>query len=641
LVPVQTYKFGNFELDRSRFELRRDGRLLKVERIPLELLLLLAEKNGNVVSRQEIIERLWGKDVFVDTEHGINTAIRKIRTALREHVERPRFIQTVSGKGYRFVPETLNANGNGDSAAVEELSLPTEPLSAPGTKRVLAKAAEHSGFRWLAAAIGLLLLAAGVMVALNVAGLRDRVFAKQHISPIHSIAVLPLVNLSGDSSQDYFADGMTEALIADLGQIGALRVISRTSMMHYKGTQKTLPEIARELGVDAVAEGSVEREGSRVRITAQLIEAKTDRHLWAHTYDRDLTSVLTLQGEVARAIANEIKIKVTPEEQARLARARTVNPEANEFYLVGRYFLKLGDLTSKSAAEDVAKAIGYFQKAIEKDPSHAPAHAALAEAYVWLGETTAANSLETFSRAKAEAAKAVELDDTLAEGHASLAAALAEHWEWATAGREFDRALELNPNSAAVHAGHSDYLAKVGRPQAAIAEAKLAAELDPLSLRSYFDLGLHYYNARQYDLALEQTRKIRELDPYADVQWLLGVTYREKGMYEEAIREFQKMGGHPYALAHLGNAYARAGRVAEARETISNLKDRLQKESVTYGIALVYAGLGETDEAFAWLKKAYIVRDKGLTYLRVDPPLDPLHSDPRFRDLVRRVGLTP
>jgi TolB-like protein/Tfp pilus assembly protein PilF len=450
---------------------------------------------------------------------------------------------------------------------------------------------------------------------------------------IRSLAVLPLDNLSGDPQQEYFADGMTEALITDLGQIAALRVISRTSVMRYKGTKKTLPEIARELAVDAVAEGSVMREGNRVRISAQLIEGKSDRHLWARSYDRDLTSVLALQGEVAQAIANEIQIKMTPEEQARLARDRPVNPEAHELVLRGTYSMYGGDSY---------KAIDDFQQAIEKDPSYALAHAALALGYNLLGDHEGVPSTETFTRAKAAASKALELDDALAEGHAEFAYAVScLDWDWATAEKEFKRALELNPNSDLILAGYALYLARVGRLREAISVAKRQLEVDPLQVGANIHAAIIYYEARQYDQALKQIRKAFELDPKANAHWTLGVIYREKGIYGEAVREFQQLGDNPYVLSHMGNAYARAGQVTEARETVARLKERVGKQNVTYGIALVYAGLGEKDEAFAWLEKAYKERDKGLTFLKVDQCLDPLRSDPRFQDLLCRVGLPP
>jgi len=452
---------------------------------------------------------------------------------------------------------------------------------------------------------------------------------------INSIAILPLQNLSGDPGQDYFADGITEELIADLGQVSALRVISRTSAMTYKGTKKTLPEIARELGVDAIVEGSVVRERNQVRITAQLINARTDDHIWAHNYVRDLTSVLALQGEVAQTIADEISIKMTPQEQARLARARPVNGEAQDLYLQGKHLLNEGD---------PQKAIGYLQQAIDKDPNYASAHAALAEGYGRAGEAGWLPYTEAFPRQKTEATKAIELDDALPEGHAELANAVMDlSWDWTTSGKELRRALELNPNSASVHATYAYYLERVGRLPEAIAEAKRVLELDPVSSRSFLTAGIRYYFAHQYDLALAQLQRASALEPNPPAflfPFPLGVIYAEKGKYEEAVGEFQKLGDKPHALGHMGNAYARMGKGSEAQETISKLEEHVQKSGIgRYEIALVYAGLGEKDEAFTWLEKSYDARDKGLTYLKIDPCLDPLRSDPRFARLVRRVGL--
>lgn len=450
---------------------------------------------------------------------------------------------------------------------------------------------------------------------------------------VHSIAILPLQNLSGDPKQEYFADGTTEELIADLGQVSALRVISRTSAMTYKGTKKTLPEIGRELGVDVVVEGSVVREGDQARITAQLIDARTDRHIWARSYNRNLTSVLALQGEVAQTIADQIKIEMTPQEQGRLARARPVNKEAQDLYLLGIYFLNAGD---------PRHAIEYLQEAIDKDPGYAPAHAALANGFGWLGEAGLLPYFEAFSRQKAEAAKAVEMDDALPEGHAELAsAAMNLSWEWATAGSEFQRALELNPNSATVHAAYAFYLARQGQLPAAIAEVKRDLELDPVSGRSFSNAGFAYYFARQNDEALAKIQRAHALEPDPSAFYFpLGVIFVEKGMYAEAIEQFQKLGDQPHALGHMGNAYARMGRATEAREMILKLEEHVQKTGLgRYEIALVYAGLGRKDEAFAWLEKSFAAHDKGLTYLKIDPCLDSLRSDLRFNDLVRRVGL--
>jgi TolB-like protein/Flp pilus assembly protein TadD len=451
----------------------------------------------------------------------------------------------------------------------------------------------------------------------------------------HAIAVLPLQNLSGDPRQDYFADSMTEELIADLGQVSASRVISRTSTMTYKGTTKTLPQIARELGVDTVVEGSVLRQGKQVRITAQLIDARTDHHLWARSYVHDLNDVLTLQGEVARTIADQIRIAVTPEERARLARPRTVDPEAQELYLQGMQALDTGNPRS---------GIGYFQKAIDKDPNYAQAHAALADSYGWMGEAGWMPYSEAFAKQKAAAIKAIALDEALPEGHVQLAhAAMNLDWDWATEGKEFKRALELNPNSAPVRWAYSSYLERMGRLPEAISELQLALQLDPISSRAFHSSAFGYYYARQYDRALLQMQHASALhhEP-AVLIFPLAVIYVEKGMYEEAIQQFQKLGDQPHALGHIGNAYARMGRKADAREMISELQKHVQNTGVgRYEIALVYAGLGEKDEAFAWLEKSFAARDKGLTYLKIDPCLDPLRSDSRFQGLVRRVGLPP
>jgi TolB-like protein/thioredoxin-like negative regulator of GroEL len=449
----------------------------------------------------------------------------------------------------------------------------------------------------------------------------------------HAIAVLPLQNLSGDPRQDYFADSMTEELIADLGQVSASRVISRTSAMTYKGTTKTLPQIARELGVDTVVEGSVLRQGNQVRITAQLIDAKTDHHLWARSYVRDLNDVLTLQAEVARTIADQIRIAVTPEERARLARPRTVDPEAQELYLQGMQALSTGNPGS---------AIGYFRKAIDKDPNYAQAYAALANSYGWMGEAGWMPYSEAFPKEKTAAIKAIALDEALPEGHVQLAqAAMDLDWDWATEGREFKRALELNPSSAPVRWAYSNYLERMGRLPEAISELQLALQLDPISSRAYHNTAFGYYYARQYDQALLQMQHASALrhEP-AELIFPLAVIYVEKGMYEETIQQFKKLGDQPHALGHMGNAYARMGREAEAREMISQLQKHVQDTGVgRYEIALVYAGLGEKDEAFAWLEKSFAARDKGLTYLKIDPCIDPLRSDSRFKDLVKRVGL--
>jgi TolB-like protein/Flp pilus assembly protein TadD len=452
---------------------------------------------------------------------------------------------------------------------------------------------------------------------------------------VHAIAILPLQNLSGDPHQDYFADSMTEELIAALGQVSALRVISRTSTMTYKGTTKTLPQIARELAVDTVVEGSVLRQDNQVRITAQLIDARTDHHLWARSYVRNLNDVLTLQGEVARTIADQVRIAVTPEERARLGRPRTVDAEAQELYLQGTQALDTGNPRS---------GIGYFQKAIDKDPNYAQAYAALADSYEWMGQAGWMPYSEAFPKQKAAAIKAIALDEALPDGHVQLAnAAMNLDWDWATEGKEIKRALELNPNSAPVHWAYAGHLQRMGRLPEAISEMQLALQLDPISSRAFENSAFVYYFARQYDQALLQIQRASELQHEPGLLiFTLAAICVERGKYEEAIQQFRKLGGQPHALGHMGNAFARMGREAEAREMISELQKQVQNTGIgRYEIALVYAGLGEKDEAFLWLEKSFAARDKGLTYLKIDPCLDPLRSDSRFQDLVRRVGFPP
>jgi len=478
-----------------------------------------------------------------------------------------------------------------------------------------------------AAALGL------ALVALGYIGYK-KLYGDSHArSGIRSIAILPLENLSGDPGQEYFADGMTEELINDLGQVSTLRVISLTSSMSYKGTKKNLPEIARELAVDAVVEGGVLREGNQVRISAQLIDGRTDRPVWAHTYVRDLTSVLAWQGEVAQAIAVEISIKVTPQEQARLARERPLDPVAQDQYLHGIL------LRSK---DDCESAVEYFNRAIEKSPGYAEAHAALASCFGRMGESGRMPYEEAFTRQKAEALKAIELDDSLPEAHAELAnTAMTLDWNWPAAAAQFRRALELNPNSSTTHQKYAFYLVRTGQMAEALAEIERAVDLDPVAPPTFHSEGFIYYFCHQYDQALAVTRTVQGLKiDLPDWNLLQGDIYAEKGMYAESIAAFLEAGGGPYSLGHLGNAYARAGQIDAARKTISQLEEHIRKDGVgRYETALVYAGLGDKKEAFKWLEDSYRAHDVGLVYLKIDPCLDPLRSDPRFDDLLRRVGL--
>jgi len=511
--------------------------------------------------------------------------------------------------------------------------------------------------RWWLAVVGAAALAVvgAALIAVNVAGLRDRLLSGvgarsrpsgMPLPKIESIAVLPLENLSGDPGQEYFADGMTEELIADLGQIEALRVTSRTSVMRFKGArpQGGIKEIARQLNADAVMEGSVIRSGDRVRITEQLIEAKTDRHLWAHSYERDLRDILTLQDEVARAITNEIEVKVSPREQARFASARSVDPEAHDAYLKGRFYW------NKRTADGLKKAIEYFQQAIESDPPYALAYAGLADCYLMLGAPDYAvlPPQGGFPKAEAAARKALQIDDTLAEAHCTLAYSEGFfRWDWLGAEGEFRRALEINPSYATAHEWYALLLKNQGRFAEAFDEIERARTLDPLSLIINCDVAQMYYWARQYDRSTQEFQKALEMDPnFAVAHWGLGRAYVEKHMFREATAEIQKAialsSGSTVPLASLGHAYAVAGERAAARDTLNKLMDLSKRINVSsYDIALIHAALGEKDQAFEWLEKAYEQRVSSLIFLKVDPRVDPLRSDPRFQDLLRRMNFPP
>ncbi len=583
----------------------------------------------------DLRERMIGAEMFgrpIDYDTANDAVVRvkatEVRKKLAQYYSGPTTppavrIEIPAGS---YVPKF---HWNAGQAPAEEkpayVGAATEVATPPGmTSR---RPAGRRG-NWLAIAAALILLA--VILYLGLKAFFNRSGSAREI---HSIAILPLENLSGDPQQEFFADGMTDELITDLGQVSALRVISRTSAMTYKGTKKTLPQIARELGVDAVVEGSVLREGNQVRITAQLINARTDRHIWARSYVRDLTSVLALQGEVAQAIADQVSIQLTPQEQARLTRARPVNTEAQDMYLLGAHTLNAGD---------PRRAVEYLQESVDKDPGFAPAHAALANAYGWLGEAGWLPYNEAFVRQKAEASKAIELDDVLAEGHAELASAeMNLSWAWNTAEGELKRALVLNPNLASVHATYAFYLLRVGRATEGLAEIKRDLELDPVSGRSFLNAGFAYYFARRYDEALAFTQRAYALEPVpADFLFPFGVIYTEKGDYAKAVHNFQQLGDQPHALGHLGNLYARMGKVAEARAILPKLEQRVTKDGLgRYEIALIYAGLGDKDQAFAWLEQSVAAHDKGMTYLKIDPCLDPLRKDPRFRHLIQRVEL--
>lgn len=628
-------RFGVFELDLRAGELRKHGVRVRLQEQPFQVLAMLLAHPGDLVTREELQKKLWPADTFVNFDHGLNKAINKLRDALGDSAESPRFVETVARRGYRFLAPVAAADASVRGAQPAPPSAPP-PASREGAE--LADMPTNHGRRapssaWRISALVLLV----PMVALA-AWLLPR---WTRPSPaIRSLAVLPMENLSNDASQDYFADGVTDELISDLGQISALRVISRTSVMTYKHARKPLPQIARELDVDAVVEGSVLRAGSRVRITAQLIDASADRHLWSQSYEGELRDTLALQSTVARAIAEQIQIRLNPRERAALAGGKVVTPEAYVSYLKGRYFW------NKRSADGLNAALAYFEQALDDDPAYARAYSGLADTYALLGDWQYAvmTPREALPRAKAAALKALELDDALGEAHNSLAFCL-DGFDWAfeAAGREFERAIELNPGYATAHHWYSWHLALLHRYDEALAEMRRAASLDPLSLIINADLAELLALAHSYDESVRQSRKVIEMDPrFGLAHNHLGQAYLQQGRHDEAIAELRQAvelsGAAPTCVANLARAYVASGNRGEAKKLLDNLKQRAVAGS-SHGseIAVIYAALGDADQAMTWLEKGFEERFNPGVLLR--PGFDPLRSDPRFQDLVRRVGL--
>jgi TolB-like protein/DNA-binding winged helix-turn-helix (wHTH) protein/Flp pilus assembly protein TadD len=634
--PPPRVRFGTFEVDLRAGELRREGRKVKLQEQPFQVLALLLEHRGEVVAREELQKTLWPADTFVDFDHGLNKAVNKIRRALGDSAENPRFVETVGRRGYRFIADLAIvevAPPDSPEPVAGGLPGPRDPARAELRSKPAAPRHPSWPLDWKVLGVALFVVSAIIMVS--------RLHPGSHPSlNIRSVAVLPLESLSDDASQEYFADGMTDELITDLGQIRALRVISRTSVMQYKRTRKPLPQIARELDVDAVVEGTVLRSGEHVRITAQLIQASADKHLWARSYEGDLRDALALQNKVARAIVEQIQVALNPHELEALKNVPVVRPAAYEAYLKGRYFW------NKRTAEGLKTAVDYFKQAIEIDPNYAPAHAGLADAYALLGdwEYAAMTPREALPLAKAAAIKALELDSTLGEAHTSLAFCLdVFDWDLESAETEFRRAIELNPGYATAHHWYAWHLSLSGRTDEAIAEMKRAESLDPLSLIINAELAELLLIAHSYDDSIRQSRKTIEMDPnFALAHNQLAQAYLQKGMHDEAIAELQKAirlsGGSPTCTANLARAYAASGRRAEAVRLLTDL-EKLSGPGYSHAseIAVVYAALGDRDRAMAWLERGYEERVNPSVLLR--PGFDPLRADPRFQRLVRRVGL--
>jgi TolB-like protein/DNA-binding winged helix-turn-helix (wHTH) protein len=644
LSSVRLIRFGGFfEVDLRSGEISKRGVKIRLQGQPFLLLITLLKKQGEIVSREELRRTLWPEETFVDFDHGLDTAVRKLREVLGDSASNPRFVETIPRRGYRFIApvETI---GESETVSAPNQAAPNKLEPATGS-RLEARdedQVEHPGaamesprtrwpLSWKFLGLVFLLLSVGFMSFL----LRSR-----PSTLIRSLVVLPLEDLSGDPSQEYFSDGMTDELIAELGQIGKLRVISRTSAMTYKGVRRPLPEIARELNVDAVVEGTVLRLGNQVRITAQLIQASSDKHLWGHSYEVELRDILTVEKEVARAIAEQIRLELNPHEQRRLDQPQAVNAEAYESYLKGRFFW------NKRTGEGLKKAIDYFSQAIQDDPNYAPAYAGLADSYALAGDWKygVLAPREAYPRAKAAAKKAIALNSTLGEAHISFAFSLeAFDWDFESAGREFAQGIELSPGYATGHEWFGWHLAALGRNRDAIAEVRKAENLDPLSLIIGADLAEELLVARRYDEAIKQSRKALYLDPFfANGHYVLGQALTQEHIYNEAIKELQiavQLSPQNTAFtATLAYAYAVSGMTNEAVKLLNDLKTRSPAAfSSAPEIALIYVGLGQKDQAMASLEKAYDERFSPWVLMR--PSFDSLRSDPRFQNLLRRIGI--
>jgi TolB-like protein/DNA-binding winged helix-turn-helix (wHTH) protein/Tfp pilus assembly protein PilF len=622
--PARVLRFGIYELDSQSGELRRHGLKIRLPDQAFQILRLLLDRAGEVVTREELRQRLWSSDTFVDFDVGVNSAIRKLREALDDSAENPRFVETLPRRGYRFIAPVKPARA-------DQIPEPVTPGNATSGSRVQQ--------RWIAG--GLLLAAMIVVLALVYQrGWWVRLRAGAAPGQIRSLAVLPFENLTGDPAQDYFVDGMTDALTTDLVQIGGLQVISRTSAMQYKRAKKPLPAIGQELNVDGLVEGAIVRSGQHVRITAQLIHAATDRHVWAHTYEGELSDVVRLQQEVTRAIVTAIEGRLDSPAPARAAESRAVNPQAYDAYLKGVF------VEGQQTYEGFRHAVAYFEDAVAKQPDFALAYAAIARAQLQLLYVGSLSPRETIPKAEAAARKALQLDEGLAQPHRTLGTILHNfYWQWEAGNKEFRRARELDANSAENHANAAAALIRSLRFEEAIAETEQARKLDPLSLNAYMTLAAAYRAAGQYDRAIAEFRRILELDPRnRRGHFQLGATFMMMGRSNDAIGELEtavKMSADNSRFqAYLGYAYAAAGRPLDARRILNELESRARQEYVSsFGMALILDALGQKESALAAIERAYQDRAVEFSQMAQYPRFVTIGADPRFQATMRRIGL--
>ena len=628
-------RFEGYQVDLQTGELRKNGTRVRLSGQPFQILALLLERPGELISREDLRTKLWPDEVFVDFDHSLNAAVNKLREALCDSTSDVRFIETLPKRGYRFIGPIETR----DKPATLQVHVVSPGPAPPALRNRLNRL--HIPLKH-ALALSVLVLA-GLLTGLYLYSRRSHNPSGNVVPAIHSIAVLPLKNLSGDPAQEYFADGMTEEIIGRLSMIRGLRVISRTSAMHFKDTRAPLPEIAKALGVDAMVEGSVVREGGRVRVHAQLIRAATDEHFWSETYDRELGDALALESDVAQAIAARVEVTVTGAERARLVAARQVSPDVYENFLKGQ----LAERSNSPAATQ--KSIAYFEEAIKKDPAFAPAYLGLAHAYDALGMPGVAGAPPSELQPKVISAvrKALELDPALPGAHALMGSLYQMQWQWNDAEREYKLALELDPNDAGAHLSFSTWLLSQGHTEEALAWSRRARELDPIGITGNA-MGWILFQSRHYDEAIRELRS--DLAVHKDDAstywscWFLGFALSANGQPDEAVpvleRALALSERNPAVIGVLVRAYAHAGRRTEALRLLDELKRRQQTGYIpSAALVNAYLGLGDNEQTFSWLERAYKEHSPILQYIKVHPFFDPLRGDPRFANLVRRVGL--
>jgi len=658
--PGPRYRFGPFELLPRTRELLKEGRRIKVRPQPLQVLEVLLERGGDVVTREELRERVWQADTFVDFEHGLNTAIKELRAVLSDSATEPRYIETMPKVGYRMIVDVEAPETEGEVKKVIELGEPAAPIRDfvwsgesgwTGVKRKKADAKPQSNLgSWISGlALGLLLIA-GIWV--GVKWIRAREGAMREAARFSAtgnrkvmLAVLPFQNLTGDTGQEYFSDGLTEEMIAQLGLMDPehFGVIARTSVMHYKSTQENAEQIGRELGVQYVLEGSVRRDAERVRITAQLIRTGDQTRLWTREFDRELQSLLAVQSEIAVETADEIQQTLGAKKPGAATFAAAMSREdyeAYDQYLKGLYFW------NKRTVPAFVQAIECFQKAIKGNPRYAPAYAGLANSYTLMNGYSLLPAAKYMAQARAAALRALELNDKLPEAHAALALVVQNYdWDWGTAEKEFKRAIELNPNYATAHHWYAEHLGYRGRFDEAFRESDEAKRLDPLSLIIAADRGALLYYARKYDLAIEQFRGVLEMDPAFPRGHVIEFAYAGKGMYQEALADVED---NRRAIGDSGvwywsaksRLYGMWGHQADAKFALEKLEKLNKRQAMDAGVlALTYASMGNREEALHWLEKGYEQHSNSMTTLRVEPTYDPLRRAAKFQELLRRVGL--